>query len=105
MSDPVTPFSRNGTDTENNDCGISISGSYNGAISENDNSVLAMSPERDIMKRATVPDIYESTRYDTILMKEDSKNMNWLHSIEDKSDQSLVFDHRFEPLPEPFAFP
>jgi len=64
-----------------------------------------MSPEREIMKRATAPDIYESTRYDTILMKEDSKNMNWLHSIEDKSDQSPVFDHRFEPLPEPFALP
>ncbi|KAM0948018.1 hypothetical protein DsansV1_C07g0073851 [Dioscorea sansibarensis] len=46
---------------------------------------------------------YGSYRYDAILLKEDSKSMNWLHSIDDKSDQSPEFDHRFEPLPEPFS--
>ncbi|KAF5750721.1 flocculation protein FLO11-like [Tripterygium wilfordii] len=45
-------------------------------------------------------DIYESSRYDAILFKEDSKNTSWLHSVDD--DQASVFDHGFEPLPEPF---
>ncbi|XP_050213289.1 uncharacterized protein LOC126664782 [Mercurialis annua] len=48
-------------------------------------------------------DIYESSRYDAILLKEDLKNTNWLHSIDDKSDQGSIFDNGFEPLPEPFA--
>ncbi|XP_073066476.1 uncharacterized protein [Primulina eburnea] len=47
-------------------------------------------------------DIYESSRYDTILLKEDLKNMNWLHSIDDKSDEGSIFDNGFERLPEPF---
>ncbi|XP_051130640.1 uncharacterized protein LOC127251105 [Andrographis paniculata] len=48
-------------------------------------------------------DIYESTRYDMILLKEDLKNTNWLHSVDDKSDQGSIFDNGFETLPEPFA--
>ena len=48
-------------------------------------------------------DIYESSRYDTILLKEDLKNTNWLHSIDDKTDQGPIFDHGFESLPEPFG--
>ncbi|KAK0585264.1 hypothetical protein LWI29_025853 [Acer saccharum] len=48
-------------------------------------------------------DIYESSRYDAILLKEDLKNTNWLHSIDDKSDQGTFFDNGFEPLPEPFG--
>ncbi|CAK7343502.1 unnamed protein product [Dovyalis caffra] len=48
-------------------------------------------------------DIYESSRYDAILLKEDLKNTNWLHSIDDKSDQGPVFDNGFESLPEPFG--
>ncbi|CAL1378355.1 unnamed protein product [Linum trigynum] len=48
-------------------------------------------------------DVYESSRYDAMLLKEDVKNMNWLHSIDDKFDQGSIFDHGFEPLPEPFA--
>ncbi|KAJ4832544.1 hypothetical protein Tsubulata_000105 [Turnera subulata] len=48
-------------------------------------------------------DIYESSRYDAILLKEDLKNTNWLHSIDDKSDQGSIFDHGFESLPEPFG--
>lgn len=48
-------------------------------------------------------DIYESSRYDAILLKEDLKNTNWLHSIDDKSDHGSFFDNGFEPLPEPFG--
>ncbi|KAK1428096.1 hypothetical protein QVD17_16924 [Tagetes erecta] len=48
-------------------------------------------------------DVYESLRYDTILLKEDLKNTSWLHSADEKSDQSPLFDNVFEPLPEPFA--
>ncbi|KAK8940792.1 hypothetical protein KSP39_PZI010485 [Platanthera zijinensis] len=48
-------------------------------------------------------DLYGSSRYDTMLLKEDLKNTNWLHSLEDRPDQSPVFDHRFEPPPEPFS--
>ncbi|KZV40863.1 hypothetical protein F511_22802 [Dorcoceras hygrometricum] len=47
-------------------------------------------------------DIYESSRYDMILLKEDLKNMNWLHNIDDKSDEGSIFDNGFERLPEPF---
>ncbi|KAM7263723.1 hypothetical protein ACFE04_001406 [Oxalis oulophora] len=48
-------------------------------------------------------DIYESSRYDAMLLKEDLKNTNWLHSVDDKSDQGSIFDHGFELLPEPFG--
>lgn len=48
-------------------------------------------------------DIYESSRYDAILLKEDLKNTNWLHSIDDKTDQGPIFDNGFEALPEPFG--
>lgn len=52
--------------------------------------------------KLTDVDIYESSRYDTILLKEDLKNTNWLHSVDDKSDQGAIFDNGFETLPEPF---
>ncbi|KAJ0978501.1 hypothetical protein J5N97_013975 [Dioscorea zingiberensis] len=71
-------------------CNGTVFEDYNGAISENGDST----GERDPCG---------SYRYDAILLKEDSKNMSWLHSIDDKSDQSPEFDHRFERLPEPFA--
>ncbi|XP_031486666.1 uncharacterized protein LOC116255069 isoform X2 [Nymphaea colorata] len=45
-------------------------------------------------------DLSISTRYDSFLLKEDLKNTEWLHSID---DQSSIFDHRFEQLPEPFG--
>ncbi|KAF3682936.1 hypothetical protein T459_23342 [Capsicum annuum] len=48
-------------------------------------------------------DIYESSRYDVLLLKEDLKNTNWLHSIDDKLDQETIFDNGFESLPEPFS--
>ncbi|KAG6769664.1 hypothetical protein POTOM_025324 [Populus tomentosa] len=47
-------------------------------------------------------DIYESSRYDAILL-EDLKNTNWLHSVDDKSDQGPFFDNGSESLPEPFG--
>ncbi|XP_068668767.1 uncharacterized protein PB18E9.04c-like [Aristolochia californica] len=80
--------------------------------SENGNSTVR-SPDLDheahgdngrLMAKLNLdPDIYESSRYESILLKEDLKNTNWLHSVEDKSDQSPIFDHRFELLPEPFS--
>lgn len=48
-------------------------------------------------------DLYGSSRYDAMLLKEDLKNTNWLHSVEDRSDQSPLFDYRFEQPPEPFS--
>ncbi|KAB2630398.1 serine/arginine repetitive matrix protein 1 [Pyrus ussuriensis x Pyrus communis] len=48
-------------------------------------------------------DIYESSRYDAILLKEDLKNTNWLHSVDDKLDQGPIFDSGFEHLPEPYG--
>ena len=48
-------------------------------------------------------DLYGSSRYEEMLLREDTNNTDWLHSVDDKSDQSPVFDHRFEPLPEPFG--
>ncbi|XP_077216165.1 serine/arginine repetitive matrix-like protein [Tasmannia lanceolata] len=81
----------------------------NGSVSENGYNVDRSSDcetnneERRITVKLSEPDPYESSRYDAILLKEDSKNMDWLHSIDDKSDQSPVFDHRFELLPEPFG--
>ncbi|KAH6769383.1 serine/arginine repetitive matrix-like protein [Perilla frutescens var. frutescens] len=57
--------------------------------------------DRNCAKLSNV-DIYESSRYDMILLKEDLKNTNWLHSIDDKSEQGSLFDHGFELLPEPF---
>ncbi|KAK1437181.1 hypothetical protein QVD17_02968 [Tagetes erecta] len=48
-------------------------------------------------------DIYESSRYDAILLKEDLKSMSWLHSADDKIDEGSLFDNGFEPLPEPFG--
>lgn len=48
-------------------------------------------------------DMFESSRYDAILLKEDVKNTNWLLSSDEKSDQGSMFDHGFESLPEPFG--
>ncbi|KAM0953833.1 hypothetical protein DsansV1_C01g0004141 [Dioscorea sansibarensis] len=76
---------------------------HNGAMLENGDNMLRSPDGESFMTRANEPDPYGSYRYDAILLKEDSKNMNWLHSVEDKSDQSPEFDHRFEPLPEPFS--
>ncbi|KAJ4977739.1 hypothetical protein NE237_008519 [Protea cynaroides] len=84
------PVSSNGS-IENGNC---IGNSLDGEAEEDDNRFSAKLSE---------PDIYESSRYDAILLKEDLKNTNWLHSVDDTSDQGPIFDHRFEPLPEPFG--
>ncbi|XP_059668158.1 uncharacterized protein LOC132313422 [Cornus florida] len=82
--------------------------SNNGVISDYGNYVNR-SPENgtkedyQISAKLTEADIYESSRYDAILLKEDLKNTNWLHSVDDKTDQESIFDNGFEPLPEPFG--
>lgn len=80
-----------------------VSSDSNLAISEDGEGVVSSAERESDVARVNELDIYESSRYDAILLKEDSKNLNWLHSIEDTSNQSPVFDHRFEPLPEPFS--
>ncbi|KAI9074910.1 hypothetical protein K1719_043139 [Acacia pycnantha] len=59
--------------------------------------------ERQYSAKLTELDIYESTRYDTILLKEDLKNTNWLLGADDICDQGPIFDNGFESLPEPFG--
>lgn len=83
--------------------------SSNGAISEGYNAIdrrldrQTNNDDKQVAAKFNEIDPYGSSRYDAILLKEDVKNTNWLHSLDDKSDQSPVFDHRFEPLPEPFG--
>uniref|UniRef100_A0A5B7AFL4 Putative GPI-anchored protein PB15E9.01c n=2 Tax=Davidia involucrata TaxID=16924 RepID=A0A5B7AFL4_DAVIN len=86
-----------------------LSISTNGVISENGNYV-SRSPDNGTEEdncrfsaKLCEADIYESSRYDAILLKEDLKNTNWLHSVDDKSDQGPIFDNGFEHLPEPFG--
>lgn len=79
--------------------------SSNGATAENGNRFSESGSEEDrshSSAKLSSIDIYESSRYDMILLKEDLKNTNWLHSIDDKSDQGSIFDNGFELLPEPF---
>lgn len=83
----------------------SLSISRNGPIAENGNRFSESGSEEDKSQssaKLTNIDIYESSRYDMILLKEDLKNANWLHSLDDKSDQGSIFDNGFELLPEPF---
>ncbi|CAA2960762.1 Hypothetical predicted protein [Olea europaea subsp. europaea] len=81
----------------------------NGAITENGyhfNRSSESGSEEDKSQssaKLTNIDVYESSRYDMILLKEDLKNTNWLCSLDDKSDQESIFDNGFEPLPEPFG--
>lgn len=81
----------------------SVDGSING---ENGNytwnrAVEDQSPQSS--KLSSEVDIYESSRYDAILLKEDLKNTSWLHSADDKIDEGPLFDNGFEALPEPFG--
>ncbi|KAF3449282.1 hypothetical protein FNV43_RR10010 [Rhamnella rubrinervis] len=69
----------------------------NGLVLENGNSIDRPSENgteadsgRDCAKLGEV-DIYESSRYDAVLLKEDLKNTNWLHNIDDKTDQGPIF--------------
>ncbi|KAK7340075.1 hypothetical protein VNO77_20768 [Canavalia gladiata] len=59
--------------------------------------------ERQYSAKLSEVDIYESSRYDALLLKEDLKSTNWLLSADDKCDQGPVFDNGFEHLPEPFG--
>ncbi|XP_027352258.1 mucin-5AC isoform X2 [Abrus precatorius] len=59
--------------------------------------------ERHYSAKLSEVDIYESSRYDALLLKEDLKSTNWLHSADDKCDQGPIFDNGFEHLPEPFG--
>ncbi|KAJ4972376.1 hypothetical protein NE237_005475 [Protea cynaroides] len=81
----------NGSMTDNGNC---IDKSLDGEAKEEDGGLSAQPSE---------PDILESSHYDAILLKEDLKDTNWLHSVDDVSDQEPIFDHRFESLPEPFG--
>nr|XP_009772872.1 PREDICTED: mucin-17 isoform X1 [Nicotiana sylvestris] len=82
---------------------------YNGNLPENGNYLNRLSEngseegKSQYSAKLTDIDIYESSRYDALLLKEDLKNTNWLHSIDDKSDQETLFDNGFESLPEPFS--
>ncbi|GKV02992.1 hypothetical protein SLEP1_g15361 [Rubroshorea leprosula] len=94
----------NASDTISNNGSI-----HNGDISQNGSNISR--PVENSSKvndgrptsRLSEVDIYESSRYDAILFKEDSKNTNWLHNVDDKTDQGPVFDNASEPLPEPFG--
>ncbi|MED6206966.1 hypothetical protein PIB30_031521 [Stylosanthes scabra] len=59
--------------------------------------------ERLYSSKLSEADMYESSRYDALLLKEDLKNTNWLHSGDEKCDQGPIFDNGFEHLPEPFG--
>ncbi|KAJ4767087.1 mucin-5AC-like protein [Rhynchospora pubera] len=98
MSDPTANSRASDLHSENGSC--------NGTNSDNSKSTANNSPDRNIMllkETLNELDLYGSSRYDAMLLREDVKSTNWLHAIDDKSDQSPVFDHRFEPLPEPFG--
>ncbi|XP_057971440.1 uncharacterized threonine-rich GPI-anchored glycoprotein PJ4664.02 [Malania oleifera] len=92
---------------------VNINGSppfSNGRISENGNgNYNSRSPELGsegdhFSAKVSEIDMFESSRYDTILLKEDLKSTNWLHSVDDnKSDQGPIFGNGFELLPEPFG--
>lgn len=81
----------------------------NGVISENGNIMnrpVENGSEADSGRysaKLSEADVYESSRYDAILLKEDLKSTNWLHSLDDKLDQGPIFDNGFEHLPEPFG--
>ncbi|CAO2197156.1 unnamed protein product [Urochloa humidicola] len=91
--------------TDNGSSNGHFSGDSSGALSHNGGSSIS-SPDRESIGTKEVLselDIYANSRYEAMLLKEDTKNTSWLHNVDDKSDQSPVFDHRFEPLPEPFG--
>jgi hypothetical protein len=105
--------SASGHSTSNGDRFYTDNGSSNGQFSENSSGALShhggssiSSPDRESIgankEVLSELDVYANSRYEAMLLREDTKNTNWLHSVDDKSDQSPVFDHRLEPLPEPF---
>lgn len=79
-----------------------LSDSISSSSAENGNEA---NDGRRLMGKLSDMDMYESSRYDALLLKEDVKDTNWLHSIDDRSsDHGLIFDNGgFELLPEPFG--
>lgn len=94
-SEPIVPVESNEPLSEARSC--------NGIALENGDVAAKQLNKDSLVAKDTDYDLYGSSRYDAMLLKEDLKNLNWLHGVEDKSDQSPDFDHRFEPLPEPFG--
>ncbi|KAK1355525.1 cell wall protein RBR3 [Heracleum sosnowskyi] len=82
-----------------NNNAFSENGKYLNRYPENVNS----ENKYPVSSRVSGMDIYESSRYDAILLKEDPKDTNWLHNGDDKFDQGPIFDNGFEHLPEPFG--
>ncbi|KAL5228600.1 hypothetical protein ABZP36_016865 [Zizania latifolia] len=91
--------------TDNGSINGHFSGDSNGALSNNGGSSTGSPDRESIGTKETLSelDLYTNLRYEAMLLREDTTNTNWLHNVDDKSDQSPVFDHRFEPLPEPFG--
>ncbi|KAM3333348.1 hypothetical protein ACQJBY_028435 [Aegilops geniculata] len=107
MSDPGHHTSNGEQDayTDSGSINGHFSGDSIGALSHYGGSSTD-SPDRESMgtkETLSELDMYGSSRYEEMLLREDTKNTDWLHSVDDKSDQSPVFDHGFEPLPEPFG--
>lgn len=91
---------------------VPVSMNINGSLqSRNNNNNNNRKNGREIGERqkqylgklSEVVDVYESYRYDSLLLKEDLNNTNWLRSVDDKCDQGPIFDNGFEYLPEPFG--
>ncbi|BAF17770.1 putative GPI-anchored protein pfl2 [Oryza sativa Japonica Group] len=108
MSDPGHTIS-NGDHRHYADNGSTnghFSGDSNGALSRNGGSSTDSPDRGSIGGKETLSelDMYGSSRYEAMLLREDVRNTSWLHGFDDsKPDQSPLFDHRFEPLPEPFS--
>ncbi|KAL4308375.1 hypothetical protein GQ457_01G035950 [Hibiscus cannabinus] len=85
--------------TDSDYCNGGSSRLKNGELSENGSN----SAEERYSAKLSESDVYESNRYDFIFLKEDLKNANWLHSIDDASDRLSISDNGFEPVPEPFG--
>ncbi|KAJ8483859.1 hypothetical protein OPV22_016344 [Ensete ventricosum] len=103
VSETIVPITNDEILTENGSYD-GTSGDFNGGVLCNMNT-STKSPDTEILmrrERMNDIDLYGSYRYDAMLTKEDLKNASWLLSADDKSDQGSLFDHRFEPLPEPF---
>ncbi|XP_051205241.1 uncharacterized protein [Lolium perenne] len=107
MSDPGHPTSNGDRQYADNGSanGHFFSGDSYGALSRNGGSSTDSPDRLSFGTKETLSelDIYGSTRYEAMLLREDAKNTSWLHGFDDKPDQSPLFDHRFEPLPEPFS--
>ncbi|KAL6841256.1 hypothetical protein ACP4OV_028774 [Aristida adscensionis] len=106
MSDPGHTISNGDRHyTDHGSMNGHFSGDSNGAHSRNGGSSTDSPDRASVGTKDTLSelDIYGSSRYEAMLLREDVKNTSWLHGFEDKPDQSPLFDHRFEPLPEPFS--